>query len=458
VAEGDRVRHPLPALLGARYRVGRVLGRGAMSTVYAARDELLGRDVAIKVFASGADSREELRAQEAEARLAASLSHYALTTLHDAGVDMSDPDRPQIYLVMERVDGTDLRERLRARGPLEPFEVAYLGLDLADGLAHVHEHGFVHGDIKPANVLLAERGRIRAKLTDFGISSLIEDSSTELTLTGTAAYLSPEQVEGRRSTPASDVYSLGLVLLEALTGSIAYPGDIEESAYSRLDRQPDVPASVPPLTARILRDMTDRDPARRPTPRAVADRFQDVVVDELVRRRGVDPALLPPDEAERAAAVRRYNILDTPAEDAFDRVTRITSRLLGAPVALVSVIDVDRVWHKSMVGTDIKQVDRGVSFCATTNPGTGAPWTVPDAVADPRTRNSPIVTGGPEVRAYAAAPLVTHDGHHLGSLCVYDFAPRWVTDAQLADLEDLAGIVMRELELRLASRRAVFDR
>jgi serine/threonine protein kinase len=429
-----------------------------MSTVYAARDELLGRDVAIKVFVSGADSREELRAQEAEARLAASLSHYALTTLHDAGVDMSHPDRPQIYLVMERVDGTDLRERLRERGPLEPFEVAYLGLDLSDGLAHVHEHGFVHGDIKPANVLLSERGRIRSKLTDFGISSLIEDSSTELTLTGTAAYLSPEQVEGRRGTPASDVYSLGLVLLEALTGRIAYPGDVEESAYARLTRQPQVPTFVPPLIARILHEMTDRDPARRPKPREVADRFQDVVVDEIVRRRDVDPALLPSDEAERAAAVRRYNILDTPPEDAFDKVTRITSRLLDAPVALVSVIDVDRVWHKSMVGTDIKEVDRGVSFCATTNPGTGEPWTVPDAVADPRTRDNPIVTGGPEVRAYAAAPLVTHDGHHLGSLCVYDFAPRSFSDMQLADLEDLAGIVMRELELRLASRRAVFDR
>jgi eukaryotic-like serine/threonine-protein kinase len=208
----------------------------------------------------------------------------------------------------------------------------------------------------------------------------------------------------------------------------------------------------------MIRDMTDRDPARRPNPRSVADRFQDVLVDEIVRRRGVDPALLMADEAERAAAVRRYNILDTPAEDAFDKVTRITSRLLDAPVALVSVIDVDRVWHKSMVGTDIQEVDRGVSFCATTNPGTGSPWSVPDAIADPRTRNNPIVTDGPEVRAYAAAPLTTHDGHNLGTLCVYDFAPRRFTAAELADLEDLASIVMRELELRLASRRAVFNR
>jgi eukaryotic-like serine/threonine-protein kinase len=458
VAESDHDRHALPAVLGERYRVGAVLGHGGMSLVYAARDELLHRDVAIKVFASGADTQEKLRAQETEARLAASLSHYALTTLHDAGVDTSDPAHPQIYLVMERVEGSDLKDRLRDDGPLEPFEVAYLGLDLADALAHVHEHGFVHRDIKPANVLITERGRIRSKLTDFGISGLIEDPSTDLTLTGTAAYLSPEQVEGRRGTPASDVYSLGLVLLEALTGRVAYPGGVVESAYARLDHQPEIPGSVPPLVAGLIRDMTDRDPARRPNPRSVADRFQDVLVDEIVRRRGVDPALLMADEAERAAAVRRYNILDTPAEDAFDKVTRITSRLLDAPVALVSVIDVDRVWHKSMVGTDIQEVDRGVSFCATTNPGTGSPWSVPDAIADPRTRNNPIVTDGPEVRAYAAAPLTTHDGHNLGTLCVYDFAPRRFTAAELADLEDLASIVMRELELRLASRRAVFNR
>lgn len=460
MAGADRDHHAVPPVLGERYRIGAVLGQGGMSTVYAARDDLLHREVAIKVFASDADTREELRAQETEARLAASLSHYALTTLHDAGVDVSDPAHPQIYLVMERIEGTDLKHRLREGDPLAPFQVAYLGLDLADALAHVHEHGFVHRDIKPANVLLTERngGRIRSKLTDFGISGLIEDPATDLTLTGTAAYLSPEQVEGKRATPASDVYSLGLVLLEALTGRIAYPGGVEESAFARLSRQPEIPDSVPPMVADLVRSMTDRDPARRPTPRAVADGFQDVLVDEIVRRRGVDPALLKADEAERAAAVRRYNILDTPPEDAFDKVTRITSRLLEAPVALVSVIDVDRVWHKSMLGTDIKEVDREVSFCATTNPGTGQPWSVPDATTDPRTQGNPIVTGGPEVRAYAAAPLTTHDGHTLGTVCVYDFEPREFSAADLADLEDLAGIVMRELELRLASRRAVFER
>jgi serine/threonine protein kinase len=299
--------------------------------------------------------------------------------------------------------------------------------------------------------------RPRAKLTDFGIAGLIDDPSADLSVTGTAAYLSPEQVAGRRATTASDVYSLGLVLLEAITGRIAYPGDIQTSAYSRLDRQPEIPATVPARIAGLLRSMTAREPAERPSTKEIIAAFQDLLVDELVRRRGLDPALLQVDEGARIAAVRRYNILDTPPEDAFDQVTRITSRLLNAPVALVSVIDADRVWHKSKVGTDIDEVERNVSFCATTNPGTG-PWAIPDATVDPRTKDNPIVTGELAVRSYAAAPLVTSDGHDFGSLCVYDFTPREFTAQQLGDLGDLAGIVMRELELRLASRRAVFDR
>jgi GAF domain-containing protein len=143
--------------------------------------------------------------------------------------------------------------------------------------------------------------------------------------------------------------------------------------------------------------------------------------------------------------VRRTGLLDTPPEEAFDRVTRLTSRLLRAPIALVTLIDVDRVWAKSRPGVSFAEVDRGVSFCSTTNPGTGTAWSVPDATLDPRTRANPMVTGAPRVRAYAAAPLVTADGLTVGTLCVYDFRPRRFSQRNLADLSDLAGIVMREL-------------
>jgi serine/threonine protein kinase len=341
------------------------------------------------------------------------------------------------------------------------LQVVFLGHDLSEGLHYLHEAGFLHRDIKPANVLLADRDagkRLRGKLADFGIASLLGGGQHEEFVTGTAAYLSPEVVEDRDPGPASDVYSLGLVLLEALTGRVAFPGRIEESAFARLDRDPEIPAGEFPDGLRVLlHAMTARDPAARPTPEEAAARFQDLLVDELVRQRGPQERTATVDEAARIAALRRYNVLDTPPEEAFDKITRLASKLLGAPIALISIIDSDRVWLKSRQGYEADAVDRNISFCAVTNPGTG-PWMIPDATVDPRTANNPVVVGAPNVRSYAAAPLTTSDGHHMGSLCVYDLEPREFDESALETLTDLAGIVMDELELRIASRRAIFER
>lgn len=451
----------LPRAITGRYRITGVLGRGGRATVYAAHDPLLGRDVAVKVFTARADSAEELRAQEAEARLLAALNHFALTTLFDAGVDASDPARPQIYLVMESIRGGDLKRAL-ADGPLTPVQVAQLGADLADALATVHTAGFLHRDVKPANVLLADRGaesRLRGKLSDFGISTIIGDRQDGDTTTGTAAYLSPEQVEGASATTASDVYALGLVLLEALTATVAFPGTVTESAFARLDRDPTVPDSVPAPIADLLRAMTSREPGLRPTPATVATAFQAVVVDEAVRARAVDPSALVPDEALRLAAVRRFNVLDTPSEETFDRITRLACRLLDVPIAIVSIVDVDREWFKSRRGLpgDLDQIDRDVALCATCV-ATGRPYALADVRTDPRTSGNPIVLRDPRVQSYAAAPLTTADGYAIGTVCVYDRRERDFDAAALDDLADLGAIVMRELELRLASRRALFGR
>lgn len=450
----------IPPRLTGRFEFGRVLGRGGRSTVHLAHDPLLNRDVAIKVFSAHVSEPDELRAQQAEARLLASLNHYALTTLFDAGVDATDPDNPQIYLVMEYLHGEDLRKRLQ-RGPLTTAQVCWLGFDLAEGLAYVHEAGFIHHDIKPANVLLAGRNsetRIRGKLTDFGISTMIGLPEHGEFTTGTAAYLSPEQAEGQDATPRSDVYALGLVLLEAATGRIAYPGGVEESAFARLDRQPEIPASVPAPLAAVLRAMTARRPEDRPELADIALRFQSVLVDDVVRRGRLDRGLLSDDEAERVAALRRYDILDTPTDDAFDTVTRLAAQLLDVPIAVVSIVDTDRVWHKSRYGIDVEEVDRNTSFCALTDPGDGRAWSIPDVREDDRLKANPFVTDEPNVRSYAAAPLVTRDGHHLGALCVFGQEPREFQARELANLTDLAGVVMRELELRLSSRRALFSR
>jgi serine/threonine protein kinase len=449
----------VPAALAARYRFGPVLGRGSIATVHLADDSLLGRRVAIKVYRPRTDDRR-VQVEHAEARLVASLNHPALTTLYDAGIDASDPERPQVYLVMEYVEGSDLKERLKD-GPLPVSQVLALGRDLADGLDAMHGSGVLHRDIKPANVLLTDRtprSRIRGKLTDFGLASMLDGGDYADYIVGTPAYVSPEQAEGDPVGPASDVYSLGLVLLEALTGVQAFPGPAQVSAYARLERDPDVPHSLPAGVADLLRAMTTRRAGDRPAAAEAAGRFHDLVIDELVERRWPGSPVSRDAEAERLAALRRYDILDTPPEPAFDQVTRLASRLLKAPIALVTIIDTDRVWFKSRRGWDEEEVGRSTAFCSTTNPGGNGPWSVPDATADPRTRENPLVLDGPRVRSYAAAPLVTWDGHHLGALCVFDRQPRDFDDEELGDLEDLAGIVMRELELRLASRRAVFDR
>lgn len=445
-------------VLDGRYRLGEVIGRGGTAKVHVARDLLLGRDVAVKLFRTRALSTTELHVQESEARVIASLNHFALTSLFDAGVEAAEDGGARIYLVMELVRGTDLRSRLR-RGPLEVAEACWLGFDLAEALDHVHRSGFVHRDVKPANVLLADKRVTRpivGKLTDFGIATMIGQPDMSEFTVGTAAYLSPEQVEGLDVGPESDVYSLGLVLLEAITGRIEYPGGVVDSAFARLDRPPVIPDEVPEQVATVLRGMTALRPQDRIAAADAAVALQQHLVDDLISRRRLAPALVERDEAARVAALQRYEILDSAPDEAFDAITRLASRLLDVPIALVTLIDLDRVWFKSSVGWDESQVDRDVAFCSTTSPGTGRPWTIPDAFEDDRTRRNPLVTEGPQVRAYAGAPLTTRDGHYLGALCAFDKQPRDFTQQQLDNLADLAGLVMHEMEMRRSMRRALF--
>jgi eukaryotic-like serine/threonine-protein kinase len=256
-------------VLDGRYRLGEVIGRGGMSSVYTARDENLGRDVALKLFAPQAADADELRRQEAEIKLLATLNHPSLVTLFDAGVDTRVPDQPRPFLTMELVAGQDLRGRLRhSRVPLE--ELAVIGAGIADALAYVHGLGIIHRDIKPANILLVQvrpGEPVRPKLTDFGIARIVD--GTRLTATGTmvgtAAYLSPEQAMGSPLSPATDIYSLGLVLLECIKGAVEYPGSAVESAVARLHRAPGIPADLPAEWQHLLASMTTLDPLDRPT-------------------------------------------------------------------------------------------------------------------------------------------------------------------------------------------------
>ena len=246
-----------------------------MAAVYRATDIQLGRSVAVKVFPVSDETSADLGRETSEIRLLASLNHHALVTLFDASVD-DGAAVDQAFLVMELVEGPTLKERIDS-GRIGEADVAMMTIDLAEALHVVHAGGVVHRDIKPANILLNPSAspaiEFRAKLTDFGIAYLIDSTRLTMpgTVIGTAAYLSPEQARGDAPESASDVYSLGLVILEALTRTKAFEGTLMESLSARLVSDPVVPGSVGARWRSLLTAMTTRDPALRPTALEVAD-------------------------------------------------------------------------------------------------------------------------------------------------------------------------------------------
>jgi eukaryotic-like serine/threonine-protein kinase len=251
--------------LDGRYALEQVIGSGGMADVYRATDRLLSRPVAVKVLRDVAATESERARFAAEARTLARLSHPGLVTVLDAG---STGDRP--YLVMELIDGPSLAAA-GAGPPLDAATVAGIGAQVADALAYVHGAGVVHRDVKPANILLGGDGR--AWLGDFGIARLMADTARHTStglVVGTASYLAPEQLRGDQVTPAADVYALGLVMLEALTGAPAYPGTGLEAAMARLSRPPEIPTRLPDDWLRLLRAMTETDAPARPSAADVA--------------------------------------------------------------------------------------------------------------------------------------------------------------------------------------------
>lgn len=165
-------------------------------------------------------------------------------------------------------------------------------------------------------------------------------------------------------------------------------------------------------------------------------------------------SILPATEAERMAAVRRYDVLDTPPDGAFDRITALAARRFGVPISIISIVDEDRIWFKSRCGVPVDQIGRDPGLCASAILSND-PYVLNDASTDPRSLANPLVAGEFGLRFYAGVPLTTSDGHNLGTLCIIDKEPRPIDDTQIADLKDLASVVMDQLELQLAARRAV---
>ncbi|HEY3575746.1 MAG TPA: protein kinase [Arthrobacter sp.] len=440
------------AVIGGRYRVVEQIGSGAMANVYRAVDESLEREVALKVINRSDTAPQPARDDDAEVKVLAALNHHSLITLLDAGVDRKEPGRTRIYLVMELVEGPDLKRRLAEGGPLSSRHTAEVGYDVADALAYIHESGVVHRDVKPGNILVFDyqhdTARIHAKLTDFGIALMADAPDLhDGGFLGTAGYLSPEQARAEPIGPPSDVYSLGLVLLESLTGQQAFPGDPLQSALARLMDDPHIPDDVEPEWRLLLAAMTARNPEDRPSTTEVSQALYELSLSSRGKHR-VDASVSPVDEEARMEAVRSYGILDTPPDGAFDRITALAARLFSVPVAIVSIVDHDRIWFKSHHGVDVDQISRDPGLCASAILQDDL-WVVENAPEDPRTLRNPLVAGDFGLKFYAGAPLKTRNGHNLGTLCILDFEPRTMTAEDNANLRDLAAMVMTDLELRL---------
>jgi serine/threonine protein kinase len=323
------VQIPLPS----RYRLGGHIANGGMAAVWAADDELLGRPVAIKVLAAHL-AEEPVNAQrfQREARAAARLSsHPNVVTVYDVG-----EHEGRAFMVMERVSGGTVADRLRRGRPTREQAVAWLK-ETAAALDFAHEHGIVHRDVKPANLLLDERDHVR--VADFGIARIAtEDTMTASgQLLGTAAYLSPEVVEGEDATAASDRYGLAVTAFELLTGERPFAGDhpaaqarqhVEEPPPRASDRDPDLPTRV---DVALQRGMAKDPEARWPTAGAFVAALEAGLPRESART--VRTAAIPPRRREGEPAARDTG--DSPRRRAPALIALGVLAVIAAVVAVV---------------------------------------------------------------------------------------------------------------------------
>ncbi|ODR05304.1 serine/threonine protein kinase [Mycolicibacillus koreensis] len=288
-------------VLDGRYRVDATIAAGGTSTVYRGLDLRLDRPVAVKVMdARYAGDRQFLTRFQMEARAIARLKDPGLVAVYDQGLDAQHP-----FLVMELVSGGTLRELLAERGPMPPHAVVAVLRPVLGALAAAHRAGLVHRDIKPENVLISDDGEV--KVADFGLVRAVATAGITSTsvILGTAAYLSPEQVSHGDAGPASDVYGVGVLTYELLTGRTPFVGDTALTvAYQRLDRDVGRPSAaidgVPPQFDALVARATRREASERYVDAAQMAAAVEVVADELALPDFRVPA--PRDSAEHRSA------------------------------------------------------------------------------------------------------------------------------------------------------------
>ncbi|MEH0819489.1 MULTISPECIES: serine/threonine-protein kinase [unclassified Micromonospora] len=300
-------------LLARRYRLVDQIGAGGMSVIWRARDEVLDRVVAVKVLAPSlaADARFRDMVRE-EARSAAQLVHPHVTAVHDYGETLAPDGSITSFVVMELLTGEELEHRL-TEGPLPWAEAVEVGAQVADALAAAHRLGIVHRDITPSNVMMT---RVGTKVLDFGIATHIgaPDEDEDGGTFGTPAYVAPERLDGAPAQPATDVYSLGVLLYETLTGQVPYPADTWEQLGEALAAEEpptlDGVPGLPPAVARTCLRCLARDPRDRPTAHQVAAALRDQLLPgdpqaSTVRAPTVTLPALPASDAPAGPPSRR---------------------------------------------------------------------------------------------------------------------------------------------------------
>ena len=385
---GYRARMAEPGdLLAGRFRLDELIGRGGMATVFRAWDTLLGRPVAVKLLRPEitADPDLELRFRR-EAHAAAVLHHPNVVGYLGAGTDGATP-----FLVMELVDGDDLATRIRRDAPLPPEVAARIARDVANGLAIAHARGIVHRDVKPGNILVDADGR--ARITDFGVARIAAEAEATIpgTTLGSVHYFSPEQARGLATTPASDVYSLGLVLFEMLTATRPFGGDTPAAvAVARVGAPAPAPRAVTPtvpgdIDAVVVRALDPEPAARYPEAGAFAD--------------ALDRCLAVPASVDPMSTTARYAAQPATAGE---RATVSTKPGLAAPVlgllaALVLVVAsvgaILTLGSEPDPRTGLAAPSQDPGTTGTPDPGTTAPSTPdpsdpPAATPDPTPEQS----------------------------------------------------------------------